>query len=109
MKMKKQIIQRLHKNFEEFAQKQGKLTYWYARDLQELLEYTKWENFEKTIIRAKQPCKTSSEIEENHFLELRKMVQIGSSSGREIKDYMLTRYACYLIAQNGDPQRACQK
>lgn len=81
MKMKKQIIQRLHKNFEEFAQKQGKLTYWYARDLQELLEYTKWENFEKTIIR------------------------VGSSSGREIKDYMLTRYACYLIAQNGDPQK----
>lgn len=105
MKMKKQIIQRLHKNFEEFAQKQGKLTYWYARDLQELLEYTKWENFEKTIIRAMQSCKTSSEIKENHFLELRKMVQIGSSSGREIKDYMLTRYACYLIAQNGDPQK----
>jgi len=105
MKMKKQIIQELHKNFEESAQKQGELTYWYARDLQELLEYSKWENFNKTIARAMQSCETSSESVQNHFLEVRKMVQIGSQSGREISDYMLTRYACYLIAQNGDPQK----
>ncbi len=78
--------------------------YWYARDLWQLLGYTRWGNFLPAIERAKDSCRTSGFIVEDHFLGVKKMVDIGSGSQRKIDDYKLTRYACYLIAQNGDPR-----
>jgi len=78
--------------------------YWYARDLWQLLGYTRWGNFLPAIERAKDSCRTSEFVVENHFLGVKKMVDLGSGSQREIDDYKLTRYACYLIAQNGDPR-----
>lgn len=84
---------------------ENSIEYWYARDLMPLLGYTRWENFDKTISRAMVSCETSGLPIEDHFRETTKMVQLGSRATRTIKDYMLTRYACYLIAQNGDPQK----
>ena len=79
--------------------------YWYARELQKILEYNKWENFEKVIRKAKQSCENSNISNLDHFLDVRKMVTIGSGAKRKQKDYKLTRYACYLIAQNGDSRK----
>ncbi|MBO4481120.1 MAG: DNA damage-inducible protein D [Bacteroidales bacterium] len=78
---------------------------WYARDLQQVLGYTRWENFATAIGRAMQTCKTLEINIDDHFREVTKMVLLGSSSQRLIQDFMLTRYACYLIAQNGDPKK----
>lgn len=78
--------------------------YWYARELYQLLGYARWENFLNAIDRAKDSCRTSGNVTENHFLGVTKMVKLGSGSQRKIDDYKLTRYACYLIAQNGDPR-----
>ena len=77
----------------------GNVEFWYARELMSLLGYERWENFEKAIKRAMGSCETSGMNISDHFREVTKMVQLGSSSKRAIKDYMLTRYACYLIAQ----------
>ncbi|MCC8161597.1 MAG: DNA damage-inducible protein D [Lachnospiraceae bacterium] len=82
------------------------IEYWLARDLMGLLGYERWENFEKTIGRAMESCETSGITVADHFREVTKMVQLGSGANRKVKDYMLTRYACYLIAQNGDPKKA---
>ena len=105
--MKKEIIAKLHSEFEEIVQVNSDTgaECWFARDIQSLLGYAKWENFEKVIEKAKVSCKNAGLKEEDHFLDIRKMVQIGSGSSREINDIALTRYACYLIAQNGDSSK----
>ena len=84
---------------------ESNIEFWYARELMPLLGYERWENFEKAIQRAMNSCETSGINTSDHFREVTKMVQLGSGSNRKIKDYMLTRYACYLIAQNGDPKK----
>lgn len=79
--------------------------YWLARELMPLLGYERWENFEKSIFRAMESCKSGGIEVADHFREVTKMVSLGSGAKRSVRDYMLTRYACYLIAQNGDPQK----
>ncbi|MDY4920529.1 MAG: DNA damage-inducible protein D [Phascolarctobacterium sp.] len=83
----------------------AKVEFWYARELMPLLGYERWENFHKAISRAMDSCETSGIEVFDHFREVTKMVPLGSGARRSVKDYMLTRYACYLIAQNGDPKK----
>ena len=78
---------------------------WYARELQQLLGYARWENFIVAIGRAMESCKALEINVDDHFRDVTKMVQLGSGAQREVQDIMLTRYACYLIAQNGDPKK----
>lgn len=79
--------------------------FWFARELQTVLEYTKWDNFKKVIEKAKISCKNSNINVSDHFADVGNMVQLGSGAQREIEDVMLSRYACYLIVQNSDPRK----
>jgi DNA-damage-inducible protein D len=103
--MEKQTITKLNSSFEEYAYEQDGIEYWLARELQELLGYADWRNFLNAIDKAKESCKTSGELVSDHFVDVNKMVKIGSGAERKQDDMMLTRYACYLIAQNGDPKK----
>jgi DNA-damage-inducible protein D len=103
--MKKVTIARLNKSFEDSAYEQDGIEYWLARELQILLGYTSWRNFINAVTKAKESCKTSKEDILDHFVDVDKMVKIGSGAERKQGDIMLTRYACYLIAQNGDPKK----
>lgn len=103
--MKQELIKKLHTSFEEAAYEQDGVEYWLARDLQELLGYTEWRNFLKVVVKAKNACENSGQSIVDHFVGINKMVGIGSGTQRAVEDIMLTRYACYLIAQNGDPAK----
>ena len=103
--MKQALIRRLHKNFEDYVQVQEGVEFWLARDLQNLLGYTEWRNFLKVIEKARESCQNSNNTFSDHFVDVNKMVPLGSGSMRELEDILLTRYACYLIAQNGDPRK----
>lgn len=95
-----------YKNFEEIKKiREDGTEYWSARELSGVLQYKKWENFAKVIDRAKLACQNSGFEIDDHFPEVRKMVEIGSNTTRELLDYELSRYGCYLIVQNGDPRK----
>lgn len=104
--MKSDLIHELTGTFEAHAQQtENGIEFWLARDLQHLLGYTEWRNFNTVISKAKTACEVSDQSISDHFVEVNKMVDLGSGSQREVDDIMLTRYACYLIAQNGDPRK----
>lgn len=104
--METKIIETLTNNFESSAQQtQEGIEFWLARDLKKLLGYNEWRNFLNTIDKAKTSCRNSGHEVSDHFVDVNKMVSIGSGTEKEIADIMLTRYACYLTAQNGDPRK----
>ncbi|MEO0873215.1 MAG: DNA damage-inducible protein D [Bacteroidota bacterium] len=105
MPLEPKIIREYQEAFESYANEADSVEYWMARDLQKLLDYSEWRNFSKVIGKAKEACKNTGEKVLNHFVEVNKMVSLGSGAERKISDVMLTRYACYLIAQNGNPNK----
>lgn len=105
--MDKQEISLLKSKFDELAHvdESTGIDFWYARELQAAFSYSQWRRFNEVIEKAKLSCNVSGNIVSNHFADVGKMVDLGSGATREIADVKLTRYACYLIAQNGDPRK----
>ena len=104
--METEIIASLTNNFESVSQKTEDGIYvWFARDLQQLLGYKKWDNFKNVIFKAKIACEISEQDVDNHFADVGKTIKMPKNAEKKIEDIMLTRYACYLIAQNGDSKK----
>jgi DNA-damage-inducible protein D len=104
--MKKELINELFEKFEEACYLLNNVECWSARDLQQILGYTDWRNFSKVIEKAKKSCEASGISISDHFVDVNKLVTIGSSAQRELDDVALTSYACYLVAQNGNPGKS---
>ena len=104
--LKEIVINSPHKNFESIKKIDvNGIEYWEARELMPLLGYDRWENFENVVKKAKEACFRSGQKQSDHFRDIRKMVDIGSNTVRMVKNYELDRFACYLIAQNGDSKK----
>lgn len=104
--MKKELVQSLTETFEGHAQQtESGVEYWLARDLQHLLGYNEWRNFTAVIFKGKTACEGAGHMSLDHFVDVNKTIQMPKGAQKEIPDLMLTRYACYLIAQNGDPRK----
>ncbi len=104
--MKKEILAELFNKLEDSRNLQDGIEFWSARDLQNIFAYTDWRNFIKVIEKAEKSCKTAEISIEDNFLKSKRFIDLGNNSQREVEDFVLTRYACYLIAQNGDPSKA---
>jgi DNA-damage-inducible protein D len=104
--MKQELIVKLFQKFEVACYLYNEIECWSARDLQEVLGYTEWRNFLKVIEKAKTACENTGVSVPDHFVDVNKMVPLGSGAERTVEDMALTRYACYLIAQNGDPSKS---
>lgn len=104
--MKTELVQSLTTNFEAHAQQtETGIEFWLARDIQYLLGYTKWDNFLNVVSKAKTACEVSGHAVPDHFADVGKTIAMPKGAEKEVPDLMLTRYACYLIAQNGDPKK----
>lgn len=103
--MKAAEIKELFNSFESIAIEYEGVECWSARELYPLLGYAKWDRFKDVLVRAKKSCENAGEIISDHFADTGKMVKVGSNAERQIDDVMLTRYACYLVAQNDDPRK----
>lgn len=98
-------IEKLVENFEEYSQNEDGIEFWYARDLQKLFDYDEWRNFQRVIEKAKQACSTSGNEISHHFVDVNKVIEVGKGAQMEVSDIQMTRYACYLAAQNGDSRK----
>ena len=104
--MKRELLLELFKKFEDACYNLNGIECWSARDLQEILGYAQWRNFQNAIEKAKESCENAGEETVNHFQEVKRVVDLANGATREVDDIALTRYACYLIAQNGDVSKS---